>query len=109
MFGKFGKILTEVKAVGSLLLGLKTDITDVKALMHDGMKLWGDMHAALAEVRALTGHTATVAAMAAQASVPTTVPIVLPHAPAPAQGLQKDLGNIVAGVDPMKGVHLPGQ
>jgi hypothetical protein len=45
--------------------------------------------------------------MAAQASVPTSVPVVLPPAPTAAQALQKDLGNIVAGVDPMKGVKMP--
>lgn len=84
------------------------------ALLADGKATWTVIHkdvtdgiATLHEVRALTGHTATVTALAAQASVPTSVPVVLPPAPTPAQGLQKDQAAIVAGVDPMKGVKLP--
>jgi hypothetical protein len=105
MFG--GKIFAEIKAVGGLLSGLKTDFADFKLTWTVIQKDIGDVRAVLAEVRALTGHTATVTAMAAQASVPTSVPITLPPAPAPAQALQKDQAAIVAGVDPMKGVKLP--
>jgi hypothetical protein len=105
MFG--GKLFAEIKAVGGLLGGLKTDFADFKLTWAVVQRDIVDVKAVLAEVRALTGHTATVTAMAAQASVPTTVPVVLPPAPTPAQGLQKDLGSIVAGVDPMKGVKLP--
>jgi len=78
MFG--GKIFAEIKAVGGLLVGLKTDFADGKAT-----------------------------ALAAQASVPTSVPVVLPPAPPAAQAMHKEQASIVAGVDPMKGVRLPGQ
>jgi hypothetical protein len=105
MFG--GKIFAEIKAVGGLLMGLKSDFADFKLTWTVIQKDIGDMKAVLAEVRALTGHTATVTAMAAQASVPTSVPVVLPPAPTAAQALQKDLGSIVAGVDPTAGVHMP--
>jgi hypothetical protein len=103
MFG-IGK---KISAIFSILGGLGKDVADVKLLVSDGLRVMSDVKAALAEVRALTGHTATVTAMAAQASVPTSVPITLPPAPAPAQALQKDQAAIVAGVDPMKGVKLP--
>jgi hypothetical protein len=105
MFGS--KIFAEVKAVGGLLLGLKGDFADAKLTWAAVQRDIVDLKAALAEVRALTGHTATVTAMAAQASIPTSVPVTLPPAPTPAQGLTTDLAKDVAAVDPMKGVKLP--
>ena len=107
MFG--GKIFAEIKAVGGLLVGLKTDFADGKATWIALQRDIADVKAVLAEVRALTGHTATVTALAAQASVPTSVPVVLPPAPPAAQAMHKEQASIVAGVDPMKGVRLPGQ
>jgi hypothetical protein len=104
MFKKLHAKLDEVLAILRLLSALMGDVKATMAIMHKDVT---DGMATLHEVRALTGHTATVTAMAAQASVPTSVPVVLPPAPAPAQALQKDLGSIVAGVDPMKGVNLP--
>jgi hypothetical protein len=95
MFG-IGK---KISAVFSILGSLGKDVADVKALITDGLRLMNDMKAALAEVRALTGHTATVTAMAAQASVPTSVPITLPPGPAiAAPSLGQQLGGIVGGV-----------
>jgi hypothetical protein len=107
MFGS--KIFAEVKAVGGLVFGLKGDFADFKLTWTAIQRDIADLKAALAEVRALTGHTATVTALAAQASVPTSVPVILPPAPTPTQGLAKDLAKDVAAVNPMAGVKLPGQ
>lgn len=104
MFGKLHAKLNEVLAILHLLPSLMGDIKATLAVMHKDIT---DGKATLAQVQALTGHTATVTAMAAQASVPTSVPVVLPPAPAPAQAAQSEQASIVAGVDPMKGVHLP--
>lgn len=104
MFRKLHAKVDEVLAILRLLPSLVGDLKATMAVIHKDIT---DGTATLHEVKALTGHTATVTALAAQASVPTSVPVVLPPAPTPAQGLQKDLGNIVAGVDPMKGVKLP--
>lgn len=100
----FGKVIAEVKAVAGLIGGLKNDFADFKltwtAVQHD----IADVRAVLAEVRALTGHTATVTAMTAQASVPTSVPVVLPAAPAAAApSLGQKLGGIVGDVS--KGIE----
>jgi hypothetical protein len=97
MFG--GKIFAEIKAVGGLLFGLKSDFADAKLTWVAVQKDIADVKAVLAEVRALTGHTATVTALAAQASVPTSVPVTLPPAPAvAAPSLGQQLGGIVGGV-----------
>lgn len=104
MFGKLHAKLNEVLAILHLLPSLMGDIKATLAVMHKDVT---DGMSTLAEVRALTGHTATVTAMAAQASVPTSVPVVPPPAPVRAQALQKDLGSIVAGVDPTAGVKMP--
>jgi hypothetical protein len=105
MFGS--KIFAEIKAVGGLLGGLKGDFADFKLTWTVIQRDIADVRAVLAEVRALTGHTATVTAMAAQASVPTSVPVTLPPAPSPTQSLAKDLAKDVAAVNPMAGVKLP--
>lgn len=94
----FGKVIAEVKAVAGLIGGLKNDFADFRltwtAVQHD----IADVRAVLAEVRALTGHTATVTAMAAQASVPTSVPVVLPQAPAGAAPTSPSLGQQLGGI-----------
>lgn len=105
MFGS--KIFAEIKAVGGLLGGLKGDFADFKLTWAAVQRDIVDVKAVLAEVRALTGHTATVTALAAQASVPTSVPVALPPAPTAAQGLAKDLSAAVAKVDPTAGVKMP--
>jgi nucleoside-diphosphate-sugar epimerase len=107
MFKKLHAKIDEVLAILRLLPAL---LTDLKATMAVVGKDVTDGKATLAQVQALTGHTATVVAMAAQAAVPTSVPIVLPTAPvAAAPTLQTDLAKDVAKVNPMQGVKLPGQ
>lgn len=103
MFG--GKIFAEIKAVGGLLLGLKADIADGKATWVAIQRDIADVKTVLAEVRALTGHTATVTALAAQASVPTSVPVTLP--PAPIAGTSPSLGQQLGGIvgDVSKGIQ----
>lgn len=114
MFKKLHAKLDEVLAILRLLPALLGDLKATVAIMHKDVT---DGKATLGEVRALTGHTATVVAMTAQASVPTTV-LALPPAPAAAPGstgtssgaaLQGELSKDVAAVDPMHGVKLPGQ
>ena len=104
MFKKLHAKVDEVLAILKLLPALMGDLKATMAVIHKDIT---DGRATLAKVEALTGHTATVTALAAQASVPTTVPVMLPPAPTPAQSLHKDQAAIVAGVDPMKGVKLP--
>jgi len=109
MFKKLHAKLDEILAILKLLSAL---MADGKATMAVVSKDVNDGRATLAQVQALTGHTATVAAMIAQASVPT-VAVVLPPAPtAPSSGaaptLQADLKADVAKVNPLAGVHLPG-
>lgn len=104
MFRKLHAKFDEVLAILHLLPALMGDLKATLAIIHKDIT---DGAATLHEVKALTGHTATVTALAAQASVPTSVPVVLPPAPKPAQAAQSEQAAIVAGVDPMKGVHLP--
>lgn len=104
MFKKLHAKFDEALAILRLLRELLGDLKATMAVIHKDIT---DGVATLHEVKALTGHTATVTALAAQASVPTSVPIVLPPAPTPAQAAQKEQAAIVAGVDPMKGVKLP--
>ncbi len=106
MFKKLHAKLDEILAILRLLPAL---LGDLKATMAVVGKDVTDGKATLAEVRGLTGHVATVTALAAQAAVPTSVPVVLPAAPVPAQALQSELKSEVANVDPLAGVHLPGQ
>lgn len=104
MFRKLHAKFDEALAILRLLRELLGDVKATMAVIHKDIT---DGAATLHEVKALTGHTATVTAMAAQASVPTSVPVVLPAAPTPAQAAQSEQASIVAGVDPMKGVKLP--
>lgn len=104
MFKKLHAKIDEVLAILRLLPALMGDFKATMTVIHKDIT---DGMATLHEVKALTGHTATVTALAAQASVPTSVPVVLPPVPAPAQALQKDLGGIVAGVNPTAGVKMP--
>lgn len=104
MFKKLHAKVDEVLAILRLLPSLVGDLKATMAVIHKDIT---DGMATLHEVKALTGHTATVTALAAQASVPTSVPVVLPPAPAAGQAAQSEQAAIVAGVDPMKGVKLP--
>jgi len=113
MFKKLHAKLDEVLAILRLLPAL---MSDLKATLAVVSKDVNDGRATLGEVKALTGHTATVTALAAQASVPTSVPVTLPPAlPAaqpvgsPAPSLASQLGGIVSGVtEGIKNV-IPGQ
>lgn len=105
MFKKLHAKLDEILAILRLLPAL---LGDIKATLAVGQHDVTDIKGTLGEVRALTGHTATVTAMTAQASVPTSVPVVLPPAPATAAPtLQTQLAADVAKVDPLAGVKLP--
>lgn len=105
MFKKLHAKLDEVLSILRLLPALMGDLKATLAIMHKDVT---DGKATLGEVRALTGHTATVTALAAQASMPTTVP-VLPPAPsgtAPAApSFAEQLGGIVGDVG--KGISKP--
>lgn len=114
MFGNFGKLFGKVDAVFSLLGGLGKDMADVKATVAAIERDIADVKPVLAEVRALTGHTA--AAVAATPAAPHVV--VVPSSglpvvtvPQPAPGLQTDLKTDlkadVAKVDPLAGVKMP--
>jgi len=103
----FKKLKVDVALALEILKILPEFWADYKATKIVGQKDWTDVKTTLAKIEALTGHTATVTALAAQASVPTSVPVVLPPAPTAAQGLAKDLSAAVAKVDPMAGVKLP--
>jgi nucleoside-diphosphate-sugar epimerase len=107
MFKKLHAKIDEVLAILRLLPAL---LTDLKATMAVVSKDVTDGKATLAQVQALTGHVATVTALAAQAAVPTSAPIVLPPAPlTTTPTLHTELKADVAKVNPMAGVKLPGQ
>lgn len=101
----FKKLHAKIDEVLAILRLLKELLGDVKATMAVVGKDVTDGKATLAQVQALTGHTATVVAMTAQAAVPSAVPVGPP--PPPAAPLKADLAKDVAAVDPMKGVKLP--
>jgi hypothetical protein len=113
MFKKLHAKIDEVLAILRLLPAL---IGDLKATMAIVSKDVNDGKATLARVHELTGHTATVVALAAQAAVPTSVLVVPPPTPGttlPSSGtaaptLQAELKADVAKVNPLAGVRLPG-
>jgi hypothetical protein len=99
MFGKIGKILKIVEGLGK-------DVTDVKALISAVLAMLADVKAVLAEVKGITSSTPAVAGSVVVAAPPAghvLVAIPAEHVAA----LPDALANIVAGVDPMKGVKLP--
>jgi len=109
MFKKLHAKLDEILSILRLLPALMGDLKATMAIVGKDVT---DGKATLGEVRALTGHTATVTALAAQAAVPTSVPVVLPPVPtpvppSPTAALATDLAKDVAAVDPLKGVKLP--
>jgi hypothetical protein len=108
MFGS--KIFAEVKAVGTMLGGLKQDFADFKATFAIGQRDLQDVKNILVEIRTLTGHAPAVPAVVVvpptgTAPVPV-VEVVVPAASGPT-GLTADLAKDVAGVNPMQGVKLP--
>lgn len=119
MFGS--KILTEIKAVGGMLAGLGHDIADMRATVAVMQRDLADGKAIWAEIRALTGHTATAVTVATTGAAPTAPAphvVVVPStgaAPTPAAGpdassgagLGAELQADVAAVDPLGGVKLP--
>lgn len=97
MFGNFGKLFGKVDAVFSLLGGMGKDMADVRATIAAIERDLADVKTVLAEVRGITGHTATAVTVATTAAPATSV----------VRTLQSQLKADVAGVDPMAGVKLP--
>jgi hypothetical protein len=107
VFGSLGK---KVEAVFHILGGMGADIADIKQTVRDIMKDLADGKAALAEIKAITGHTATAVTVATTASAPAPASAVLSAGTPPAApGLVGQLGNVVGDV--AKGIQsvIPGQ
>lgn len=126
MFGNIGKeieqLFGKVDAVFSLVGALGKDMTDVKATIAVMQRDLADGKAVWAEVRALTGHTATAITVATTTPLTSgitpaaVVPVVAQSAstpqspvstPPPVPGIQAELSADVAGVNPLGGVKLP--
>lgn len=107
MFGNFGKLFGKVDAVFTLLGGLGKDMADVKATIAVIERDIADAKAVLAEVKGITGHTATAVTVATTATPASVVAAAAPSAPDAPASLQSQLKADVAGVNPMAGVKLP--
>jgi hypothetical protein len=115
-FGSIGKkiesLFGKVDAVFALAAGLAKDMGDIKATIAVIERDIADGKAVLAEVKGITGHTATAVTVATTASpAMPLLPLVAEPATAgaPAASLASRLGGIVGDVS--KGIEsvIPGQ